>query len=105
MELKEFLTMTQAAAAVGCSRRTLYRIVERIGAGEVVTQAFGRQVIHKSKVPMLKKAYMPIGSELRTKSAIAWGAEGGTQKSINRRTAARNRKRAWMKLQPRAKKA
>jgi hypothetical protein len=89
MELKEFLTMTQAAAAVGCSRRTLYRIIERLGAGEVVTQAFGRQVVHKSKVPVLKKAYMPIGSERRLKAAMAWGAAGGTQKSVNRKKAAR----------------
>jgi hypothetical protein len=89
MDFKEYLTMTQAAAAVGCSRRTLYRIVERLKAGDVVTQAFGRQLIHKSKVPMLKKAYLPLGTERRLKAAIAWGAEGGTQKSINRKKAAR----------------
>jgi len=89
MEFKEYLTMAQAAVAVGCSRRTLYRIVERVGAGDVVTEAFGKQLIHKSKVPMLKKEYMPIGSERRTKAAIAWGAEGGTRKSINRRRVAK----------------
>jgi len=105
MEFKEYLTMAQAAVAVGCSRRTLYRIVERVGAGGVVTEAFGKQLIHKSKVPLLKKAYMPIGSEQRTKAAVAWGAEGGTQKSVNHKTAAKNRKLAWMRLQPRAKKS
>jgi hypothetical protein len=89
MELKEFLTMAQAAAAVGCSRRTLYRVVDRVGAGDVVTQAFGKQLIHKSKVPLLKKAYLPLGTERRLKAAIAWGAAGGTQKSVNRRRAAR----------------
>ena len=89
MEFKEYLTMAQAAVAVGCSRRTLYRIVERVGAGSVVTEAFGKQLIHKSKVPLLKREYMPIGSERRTKAAVAWGAEGGTQKSINRRRVAK----------------
>ena len=90
MEFKEYLTMAQAAVAVGCSRRTLYRIVERVGAGDVVTEAFGKQLIHKSKLPLLKKAYMPIGTERRTKAAVAWGSAGGTQKSINRRKAAKN---------------
>lgn len=89
MELKEYLTMTQAAAAVGCSRRTLYRVVERLGAGEVVTQAFGKQLIHKSKVPALKKAYLPLGTERRLEAARAWGSAGGTQKRINRKKAAR----------------
>jgi hypothetical protein len=89
MEFKEYLTMAQAAAAVGCSRRTLYRVVERVGAGEVVTQAFGKQLIHKSKVPLLRKAYLPLGTERRLKASIAWGSAGGTQKSVNRRRAAK----------------
>jgi hypothetical protein len=89
MEFKEYLTMAQAAAAVGCSRRTLYRVVERVGAGDVVTQAFGKQLIHKSKVPLLRKAYLPLGTERRLKASIAWGAAGGTQKSVNRRRAAK----------------
>jgi hypothetical protein len=89
MEFKEYLTMSQAAAAVGCSRRTLYRVVERVGAGDVVTQAFGKQLIHKSKVPLLRKAYLPLGTERRLKASIAWGSAGGTQKSVNRRRAAK----------------
>lgn len=90
MEFKEYLTIAQAAAAVGCSRRTLYRVVERVGAGDVVTQAFGKQLIHKSKVPMLKKAYLPLGTERRLEAARAWGAAGGTQKRVNRKKAAKN---------------
>ena len=105
MEFKEYLTMAQAAVAVGCSRRTLYRIVDRVGAGDVVTEAFGKQLIHKSKVSVLKKAYLPLGTERRLKASIAWGAAGGTQKSVNRKTAAKNRKLAWTRLQPRAKKS
>jgi hypothetical protein len=89
MVFKEYLTMAQAAAAVGCSRRTLYRVVARVGAGDVVTQAFGKQLIHKSKVPLLRKAYLPLGTERRLKASIAWGSAGGTQKSVNRRRAAK----------------
>jgi hypothetical protein len=89
MEFKEYLTMSQAAVAVGCSRRTLYRVVERVGAGDVVTQAFGKQLIHKSKVPLLRKAYLPLGTERRLKASIAWGSAGGTQKRVNSEKAAK----------------
>jgi hypothetical protein len=89
MEFKDYLTMSQAAAAVGCSRRTLYRIVERVGAEDVVTQAFGKQLIRKSKVPVLKKAYLPLGTERRLKASIAWGSAGGTQKRLNSEKAAK----------------
>jgi len=89
MEFKDYLTIAQAAAAVGCSRRTLYRVVARVGAGDVVTQAFGKQLIHKSKVPLLKKAYLPLGTERRLKASIAWGSAGGTQKRVNSEKAAK----------------
>jgi hypothetical protein len=89
-ELKEYLTIIQAAKAVGCSRRTLYRVVERIGTDEIVTVAFGKRLIHKSKVAAIKAAYMPLGSKKHSMAARAWGAAGGTQKRINREKAEKN---------------
>ena len=105
MKPENFLTMAEAAEAVGCSRRTLYRVVERVGADDVVTHAFGKQLIHKSKLPMLEKAYLPIGTERRTKAAIEWGFAGGTQKRINVKRAARKRKIANLKRRLAAKNA
>jgi hypothetical protein len=88
-EFKDYLTIIQAAKAVGCSRRTLYRVVERIGTDEIVTAAFGKRLIHKSKVAAIKAAYMPLGSKKHSMAARAWGAAGGTQKRINREKAAK----------------
>jgi hypothetical protein len=87
-EFKDYLTIAEAMKAVGCARRTLYRILERMEDG-VVTHAFGKQLIHKSHVAALRKAYLPFGSERRSKAAQAWGAAGGTQKRINREKAAK----------------
>lgn len=87
-DFNDYLTIAETVKAVGCSRRTLYRILERMDSG-VVTQAFGKQLIHKSHVAALRKAYLPFGSERRSKAAQAWGAAGGTQKRLNREKAAR----------------
>jgi hypothetical protein len=82
-ELTEYLTIDKAAKAVGCTRRTLYRIIARVGPESVVTQAFGRQLIHKSKLPVIKAAYIPLGSKKHSLHARAWGSAGGKQKAIN----------------------
>ena len=88
-DFKDYLTIEQAAKAVGCTRRTLYRVIERVGLGEIVTMAFGRRLVHKSKVAAIKDAYMPLGSKKHSDAARIWGSAGGTQKRINREKAAR----------------
>lgn len=88
-DFKDYLTMIQAAKAVGCTRRTLYRVIERIGIDEVVTVAFGKRLVHKSKIAAIKSAYIPLGSKKHILAAKAWGSAGGTQKRINREKAAK----------------
>lgn len=88
-EFKDYMTIIQTARAVGCSRRTLYRVIERIGIDEIVTAAFGRRLVHKSKLAAIKAAYMPLGSKKHSIAARAWGSAGGTQKRINREKAAK----------------
>lgn len=80
---KEYFTMIQAAAKVGCPRRSLYRIIERLGVDEIVTVAFGRRLIHKSKIPLLKAEHAPVGSKRRHEIAVECGRRGGTQKWVN----------------------
>ena len=87
-EFKDYLTIAEAVKAVGCARRTLYRILERMEDG-VVTKAFGGQLSHRSKLPAIKAAYLPFGSKRRSEAAQKWGAKGGTQKKINRDKAAK----------------
>ena len=79
----DYLTIDQASKEVGCTRRTLYRIIEKFAPGEVVTPAFGRQLIHISKLPSLREHYYPFGSERRSAAAKIWGKGGGTQKKVN----------------------
>jgi len=88
-DFKDYLTIIQTAKAVGCSRRTLYRVIARIGIDEIVTVAFGKRLVHKSKVAVIKAAYMPLGSKKHSVAARIWGAAGGTQKRINREKAAK----------------
>jgi len=83
-DFNDYLTLEQAAKAVGCSRRTLYRVIDRIGTSEIVTEAFGKRLVHKSKVAAVKAAYLPLGSKKHSIAARLWGAAGGTQKRINR---------------------
>ena len=80
---KDYLTLNQAAAKAGCPRRSLYRIIERLGVDEIVTVAFGRRLIHKSKIPLIKAEHAPLGSDRRHEIAVEYGRLGGTQKGIN----------------------
>jgi len=80
---KDYLTLNQAAVKAGCPRRSLYRIIKRLGVDEIVTVAFGRRLIHKSKIPLIKAEHAPLGSERRHEIAVKYGRKGGTQKGIN----------------------
>jgi hypothetical protein len=83
IDTKDYLTLDQAAAKAGCPRRSLYRIIERLGVESIVTYAFGRRLIHKSKIAMIKAEHAPLGSERRHEIAVEYGRKGGTQKGIN----------------------
>lgn len=85
-QLNDYLNVSQAAKALGCGRRTIYRLLERAGDG-IAVEAFGMTVIHKSKLPLLKKVYLPFGSKARSLACKKWGSAGGTQKRINRENA------------------
>jgi hypothetical protein len=80
---KEYLTLIQAAAKVGCPRRSLYRIIDRLGVNNIVTMAFGKRLIHKSKLPAIRAEHAPLGSKRRHEIAVASGSKGGAQKGVN----------------------
>jgi|APGre2960657373_1045057.scaffolds.fasta_scaffold47529_4 hypothetical protein len=81
---KDYLTMIQTAAKVGCTRRSLYRIIDRLGVSRICTTAFGRRLVHKSMLPLIKAEYAPMGSERRHEIALVAGKAGGTAKARNR---------------------
>lgn len=89
IETKDFLTVPEAMAAVGCSRRALYRALDRATEAGVSTtqEVLGRRLILRAAVPAIKAHYYPAGSDKRSKAAKVWGAAGGATKAANRRRA------------------
>jgi hypothetical protein len=83
IDTRDYLTMSQAAVRAGCPRRSLYRIIDRLGADNIVTSVFGRSLIHKSKIPLIRAEHAPLGSDRRHEIAVEYGRKGGTQKRIN----------------------
>jgi|694.fasta_scaffold01162_12 hypothetical protein len=83
IDTKDYYTMSQAAVKAGCPRRSLYRIIERLGVDSIVTRVFGRSLIHKSKIPLIRAEHAPLGSDRRHEIAVEYGRMGGTQKKIN----------------------
>ena len=77
IDTKEYMTIIEAAKKIGCPRRSLYRIIDRVGVDKVCTMAFGKRLIHKSKLPMLRDSYYPMGTEKRLEALTAWGMTGG----------------------------
>lgn len=90
IELNDYLTIEQAAEAVGCNRRALYRSMKRAAAAGLPTTVtiLGKTVVPKAAVAGIKANYFPYYSDQHQAMVKVWGARGGTQKGIN------NRKRA-----------
>jgi len=84
IDLDQYLTRDQACKALGCSVRTLWRTLDRAGRDEVCVTLFGRTLIRKDKIPMIKEHYYGIGTKARTRMAKQWGASGGATKARNR---------------------
>ena len=93
IDLSKFLTVEEAANEIGCSRRSLYRALDRIDA-DVSIELFGRRLFRKDKIHELKAAYFPHGSAARHEMAQIWGSAGGLKKASNAKKRARSAKRA-----------
>lgn len=91
IDLNLYLTIEDAAKAVGCSRRALYRAIARIGREEVCVSVLGRSLVKKSAVAEIKKHYYPHTSAARKAMAKEWGAAGGRRKAANARKASKSR--------------
>jgi hypothetical protein len=87
IEINDFLTIEQAAKAVGCNRRALYRAMKRAAEAGLPTTVtiLGKTVVPRAAVAGIKSHYFPYYSENHQKMVKVWGAAGGTQKGINSR--------------------
>lgn len=85
MNPDDFLTISEAIQEIGCSSRCFYRIIDRIGRETVTVKVFGKIVVPKAQLDLIRQHYYPHHSEARKKMAKEWGRRGGTQKGINYR--------------------
>jgi hypothetical protein len=87
METSELLTVAEAMKALGASRRSIYRSIERAEeAGHTVsTVMFARRLVYRKALETLRQHYYPYYSEAHQAKVQEWGRKGGTQKSLNAR--------------------
>lgn len=86
MNISDYLTYDEAAAILGTNRRGIYRIVDRAEAAGyegVKVKVFGKSVIPKGKIEVLRSCYFPFGSDARHELAVECGRVGGTTKKEN----------------------
>lgn len=84
IETNDYITMAEAREILDASPRGFYRAVRRAGLDAVTREFFGIRVVVKSKLPLIKKNYFPMGSDRRSAAAVEWGAAGGAAKARNR---------------------
>jgi hypothetical protein len=87
IDTAQFMTIDEAAEAVGCNRRALYRCMNRAGFDTVTTLLFGKRLVLRDKIDVIKANYFPYYSEAHQKMVKTWGAAGGTAKAANRKKA------------------
>ena len=87
MNLDEYMTATDVAAALGCPPRAVARAAKRAEAAghSVRTTVLGKSVYYRAAVPTLKSYYYPYYSEAHQRAVKQWGREGGATKAANAR--------------------
>lgn len=97
MNISDYLTYDEAAAILGTNRRGIYRIVDRADAAGyegVKVKVFGKSVIPKGKIEILRSCYFPFGSAARHDLAVECGRVGGTTKGENAKKRAKKARKA-----------
>jgi len=92
IDTESLLTIEQAADAIGApNKRPVYRAINRAKADgkEVTIVLYGKTLVPKAKVAVLREYYFPYYSEAHQKMVKQWGAAGGTQKKKNAEARAR----------------
>jgi hypothetical protein len=86
IDTENYLTAAQAAAELGASKRAIYRAMARAAEDgkETFQTIFGRSLIPRNKLDVLKSYYYPPYSEAHQAKVREWGASGGSTKRDNR---------------------
>ncbi|NBW16900.1 MAG: hypothetical protein EBR82_53875 [Caulobacteraceae bacterium] len=86
IDTDNLLTIEQAAAEIGApNKRPVYRAIQRARAAgkETAVVLYGKTLVPRDKIVVLKDFYYPYYSEAHQKMVKQWGASGGTQKKKN----------------------
>ena len=87
MRVEDYVTLSEAAAMLGCNLRALQRAMSRCPRDDIYVRIYGRRMIIKVAVPVLKDYWYRRGSAAAARQAKIDGAKGGTKKGENRRAA------------------
>ncbi len=96
IETDDYLTVEDAMAALGCSKRGVYRSAARaVESGhDVFAELFGIRLIRRAAIAAMKKHYYPYYSKAHQARVKEWGSKGGTAKARNANARPSGRKRA-----------
>lgn len=86
IDTENYLTATQVAEELGASKRAVYRAMARAteDGKETFVTLFGRSLLPRSRLAVLKAYYYPPYSEAHQANVKKWGAAGGSAKRDNR---------------------
>ena len=95
IETDDYLTVEDAMAALGCSKRGVYRSAARaVESGhDVFAELFGIRLIMRSAIAAMKKHYYPYYSKAHQARVKEWGSKGGSAKAKNAAARQGGRKR------------
>lgn len=85
LDLSEYMTVAEAAKALGTNRRAVYRAAGRAAeeGHECMVTILGRALVPKKMFQTLRNYYFPAGSDRRAAMAEQWGRRGGEAKRDN----------------------
>jgi len=91
IDTETHLTIEQAMAAIGCTRRSLYRAIDRAKADgiETTVSIYSRRLVLRNRLDALKARYFPFGSQRRHEMHVIFGGIGGKKKAKNARRRAK----------------
>lgn len=85
IETNDYLTIGEAAEAIGASPRGISRAINRAGRDEVTAVFWGHMVVKRSMLSEIKKHYFQRGTKRASIAAKHFGHLGGSQKAANAR--------------------
>lgn len=86
MKIADYVTIADAAEMLGCNSRAIHRALARCPEDICVT-IYGRRMIIRVAVPMLKKYWYQRGSVAAAAQCKRDGSKGGLKKKANQRAA------------------